>query len=515
MFLTPILMLLVLASDPTSGQITDRTEAQRTAKVPVGKDTTFVTGPLDDDGYIDYRLALNERLAKGVSPEKNASTLLWKAFGPTPEDINLPVDFFKQLGMARPPDRGDYFVMRGRHLKDKYNLEDKQVDAIENQMDRVCKRPWSAHEYPYIASWLVVNEKPLALAIEATQRPLYFNPVLAASAPMISSPLFSAPLVQAQECRELARALTARAMLEVHAGKLDAAWNDLLACHRLGRLVARGAMTGDTVVGIAIDAMSYRPTLAYLDAAKLTAKQLRERLDDLRGLLPWPPFADKVDLGERFSLLDALQFVRRYGKGAGALGLSVPPGPEELRALDRMDWKPGFRNLNRRLDRFVVALRVTDPVERRKQIAKIKANAEVFQNGTAARLRLLLGAMVSTGPAGEMMVCALLPALCKEAGSTDRAEQLQRNEEIAFALALYRVENGRYPAKLDDVVPAYLGSVPGDVFSGKALIYRTQGDRYLLYSIGPNGKDDDGRSFDDQPRGDDIAVRMPLPPLRK
>jgi len=64
-------------------------------------------------------------------------------------------------------------------------------------------------------------------------------------------------------------------------------------------------------------------------------------------------------------------------------------------------------------------------------------------------------------------------------------------------------------------VPAFLSSVPSDVFSGKAIVYRAQSDGYLLYSIGPNGKDDGGRSFDDEPRGDDIAVRMPLPHLRK
>ena len=38
---------------------------------------------------------------------------------------------------------------------------------------------------------------------------------------------------------------------------------------------------------------------------------------------------------------------------------------------------------------------------------------------------------------------------------------------------------------------------------------------YLLYSFGLNGKDDEGRWADDQPQGDDIRVRVPLPPLKK
>src|SRR5438094_5975588 len=56
----------------------------------IGKETTYVTGPLDKDGYIDYAAALNERLGRGVTPENNACVLLWKALGPHPEGATMP-----------------------------------------------------------------------------------------------------------------------------------------------------------------------------------------------------------------------------------------------------------------------------------------------------------------------------------------------------------------------------------------------------------------------------------------
>src|SRR5437867_2887413 len=78
-------------------------------KFPLGKETTVVTGPLDQDGYIDYQAALNERLGKGVSPDKNANVLLWKALGPRPEGgKEMPPEFFKALGIEEPPEKGDY-----------------------------------------------------------------------------------------------------------------------------------------------------------------------------------------------------------------------------------------------------------------------------------------------------------------------------------------------------------------------------------------------------------------------
>src|SRR6516225_9670041 len=54
-------------------------------KFTISKETTYVTGPLDKDGYIDYAAALNERLGQGVTPENNANVLLWRAMGLQPD----------------------------------------------------------------------------------------------------------------------------------------------------------------------------------------------------------------------------------------------------------------------------------------------------------------------------------------------------------------------------------------------------------------------------------------------
>src|SRR5262249_24997976 len=37
----------------------------------------------------------------------------------------------------------------------------------------------------------------------------------------------------------------------------------------------------------------------------------------------------------------------------------------------------------------------------------------------------------------------------------------------------------------------------------------------LLYSVGVNSRDEQGRGLEDDPRGDDLSVRMPLPKLRE
>ncbi len=72
---------------------------------------------------------------------------------------------------------------------------------------------------------------------------------------------------------------------------------------------------------------------------------------------------------------------------------------------------------------------------------------------------------------------------------------------LEFALRAYRLEHGNYPATLNKLVPGYLQSIPLDPYSaGEPLHYQQIGQGYILYTNGPNGKDDHGSN-------DDIVVK--------
>src|SRR5260370_14512083 len=107
-----LLVLAILAALPLEipAQNPDKSAAKPKAKFTIRKETTYVTGPLDADGYIDYAAARNERLGKGVTPENNANVLLWQAIGPKPEGKPVPAEFIRLMGMPPPPEQGEYFV---------------------------------------------------------------------------------------------------------------------------------------------------------------------------------------------------------------------------------------------------------------------------------------------------------------------------------------------------------------------------------------------------------------------
>jgi hypothetical protein len=63
-----------------------------------------------------------------------------------------------------------------------------------------------------------------------------------------------------------------------------------------------------------------------------------------------------------------------------------------------------------------------------------------------------------------------------------------------LACRLYKRRSGRYPGSLDELVPGLLAEVPIDPFTGKPLVYRREGEGFVVYSLGSNQKDDGGRS---------------------
>jgi hypothetical protein len=264
-----------------------------------------------------------------------------------------------------------------------------------------------------------------------------------------------------------------------------------------------------------------------LERAKPTAKQAAAWLRDLQGLPPMPAMTDRIDFGERLVFLDTIQLVQRGGiaaleglsnGGSHKQGLSLAQQLGQW-AIDSADWDPALRNANRLHDRLAAAVRVKDRAARQQQLLQIEADLvarkkALVDSGDLANL--LIGTAEAKGRVlGELLIGLLFPAVRKVQQAADRTEQEQSNLHIAFALAAYKSDQGRYPPKLDDLAPKYLAKVPDDLFSGKPLIYRPSDDGYLLYSVGMNGKDDAGRSKDDDPPGDDLTIRMPLPERKR
>jgi hypothetical protein len=107
------------------------------------------------------------------------------------------------------------------------------------------------------------------------------------------------------------------------------------------------------------------------------------------------------------------------------------------------------------------------------------------------------------------------------------AAQLRDAALVAIALELHRRGHGEYPESLDALVPEFLGRIPRDVFDGGPIKYRLVEPGPIVYSIGPNRRDNGGTppllhppirgrwtlSVAQAPRADEDWVLFPPPYL--
>jgi hypothetical protein len=75
----------------------------------------------------------------------------------------------------------------------------------------------------------------------------------------------------------------------------------------------------------------------------------------------------------------------------------------------------------------------------------------------------------------------------------------------ATSIHLYKRQHGVWPTDLWQVA-----SAPQDPWSGEAFQYQRSEDRFYLWSVGNNGKNDWGRSVKNLPQGDDICFSSQL-----
>ncbi len=138
-------------------------------------------------------------------------------------------------------------------------------------------------------------------------------------------------------------------------------------------------------------------------------------------------------------------------------------------------------SLVRHLDRMAEAIEIAQrkPWKRQEAIAA----AEARYDTSASILDWL------TTPSGRLIVLTLRGTARVEVART------------AVAVERYRLATGGLPQALSDLVPAYLETVPVDPFDGQPLRYKKRDPGYVLYSIGPDGTDNNGTEQQPKPRG--------------
>jgi len=190
-----------------------------------------------------------------------------------------------------------------------------------------------------------------------------------------------------------------------------------------------------------------------------------------------------------------------------------------LAKTETVNWDLVFGNLNKDVDKILEIVRSRswpDAISSHDSYSK-RRHALAKRMMTSKAIRDHLGASsvkpdalaeIISSTLSDYVMMSHFAAIQADA----RGRQAAQLSRIALALRTYAVEKGSYPDSLSTLVPDYLSALPKDFFTGGVSRYLKSNKGFLLYSVGPDRQDTQGRNRSDPPsyRGDDLRIRAPL-----
>ena len=178
-----------------------------------------------------------------------------------------------------------------------------------------------------------------------------------------------------------------------------------------------------------------------------------------------------------------------------------------------IDWEKILRMGNSYYDRMVAVGRQPTRSQRQEALAQFTEDLEeervaflkrTYSPLAGKSLRNVLSVVME-----GIFVSPLRSSNSIDLTAEDRGMLHRDMEQVALAMAAYRADHGSYPDRLETLAPKYIKKIPIDVFSDGPLHYQRQGKGYLLYSVGVDGEDNGGHTFDSEEPGDDLVIRVP------
>ncbi|HEY4328542.1 MAG TPA: hypothetical protein VGN88_02310 [Phycisphaerae bacterium] len=472
--------------------------------ISVSPETTHITSPLKPDGTPDFLAFINDQTSLGVTQENNAAIPFVMALTPTRHDENdkeiVMKELYERLNIT-PPAVPLKSVSFDSYLQNKN--KDQTSDARNKADELIRLHPWSPAEHPDAVAWLRESKPMLDALPEITSRPRWFMPAISHNGLLIS-----VLLPWLSEARNLCNIALSRAMMNIHEGHFADAQTDIIACHKLGRLFAQNWTLIDYLVGTAIDNAALQADATFVSAPNLPAEARRQFITQIDALAPFPTQTHPLEF-ERYAILDCLIFSAQHPVQAISMIRDVEGGesaalPDWLiglgAALHPAHYNAVLRKVNVFYDGFIQASKAPGTIEREKLLAQVEANASIFSSGAAGPL----------GDPSSRFASLLIPALHHAFQIEESHDMNISLARISLALASYHADKGAYPVTLAPLAPEYIPAIPTDAFTEEPLHYKADAGGYLLYSVGPNRKDDGGQPHDNTHGTDyDLVFKMP------
>ncbi len=277
------------------------------------------------------------------------------------------------------------------------------------------------------------------------------------------------------QLRQLARVPACLAILDARRGDVGAAIRHIELGIRLSDRIKRDPIAIGFLVRIALMRFGTTAAQDLIEQCALTDPQAR-RLFDAFGSIDLDPQFGAMWLGERAYIVWGFDYARKHGL--------TDVIPEENVGNALVTRLPGY---------------LLRPLLYADASCALRLYAgQISTAGVPYRLLKLRGLdseeQAKSLPSYAYLTRAIAPALSRMRLAYDKCQAEINATRAALAVIAYKDHLGSYPGSLTDVTNKLGWDLPEDPFSGKEPVYKRQRTGFIVYSVGPNLKDDGGRA---------------------
>ncbi len=315
-------------------------------------------------------------------------------------------------------------------------------------------------------------------------------------------------LLYLRDFRRLACLLRLEAQVESECGDWSSAVSADLQAVRMGEDMARGGVLAEKRAGAGYEEIGRADLWKYLPHLSAPAsKEAAQKLENI--MTAHVSYAETLQEEQRMYQAGMISIIKHDDlmNDLHDEGIAEYEGIED-KPFFRAEW---WRALPHSLPGLLYGRRWSLDAYNRMMAARIAwARLPYAVNVTNPQRAPTWSHLAFLLPNDALNVALLPQCTCLHQGPQPDYERLDAEERntaqnalllAALALRAYHAEHGRWPTTLAALVPAYLRHAPADPFAPTTpLHYHPHGAAYTLYSVGPDGYDNNGRPIDDKSR---------------
>jgi hypothetical protein len=353
--------------------------------------------------------------------------------------------------------------------------------------------PLSAVEQEYIGAWVGQNDAAWRQFIAGSSKSYCYRPY-SGDPNNENSSLLSVLLPHLSPLRELAKLGIWRCRIEREQGRIQESIDDCVAIARVGSHWQGKGTLIEQLVGLAMCALARDETLRLVDAQKLSAADLQNMQDQLSRI--YPDGCPLMNMeGEKLVFMDIVQ--RSFTDGGPGGGHLIPGRWDDLTAV------PAFVG-DRRDERYLLPFyTAASMVHAGRDATEAKAEELYDLQSKLAKmtpyfrdvcdLKMPDEILFSMPKYRYFLIQILMPASARASEIAYRGKMHHEAALTVLALKRWRLEKDEYPPSLNELIASgFLKELPLDPYSDTPLAYKKTDGDFILYSVGPNFKDDDG-----------------------